>query len=280
MAWRNELTRTSLSSTKGSAMSCSRVGTTPCISTHWRPTRWKKLSRKGPGSPGGHHVQPWASNGPLQQRRQRVSWAALEHCQQFRGSDPPPLLSTRETHLECLKTARNLLWFCEINGSFQFRNLWKWLVVICAWLLSNTGTAVIWYRRLTLSWAVVLSYTLAWPSLIWWWITWIQPGTIFYLPGQNGLFLNPFSGKYGQKGSASLPYPLRLDFFFWYFFPHHTWNLKMGRGSTFYQANTPISILNLPYEMFSFRTWVMYRAGSVYLEAMDSSCTSFTPQIG
>jgi len=55
-------------------------------------------------------------------------------------------------------------------------------VVVCAQLLSNTGTAVMWYHGLTLSWTVVLSYTLAWPSQIWWWITWIQPGAIFYLP--------------------------------------------------------------------------------------------------
>lgn len=47
-----------------------------------------------------------------------------------------------------------------------------------------------------------------------------------------------------------------------------------------YQANTPISIFNLPYEMLSFRACVMYHAGSVYLEFIDSSCTSFTRQIG
>jgi len=57
----------------------------------------KQLCREGPGGPGGHQVDHEAAICPCG----RGSQHQAENCQQVRGGDPSPLLSTGETALEC-----------------------------------------------------------------------------------------------------------------------------------------------------------------------------------
>ena len=59
-----------------------------------------QLLRKGPGVPGGHQVDHKAAMCPCGKGGQRPPGLhQAEHCQEVRGSNPSPLLSTGEMQL-------------------------------------------------------------------------------------------------------------------------------------------------------------------------------------
>lgn len=99
--WRNRLTRTSWSSTRRSAKSCTWEEKIQGINTCWGSPRWKASRQK---RTWGLSFWTWASsctwprNVYLQWRKLMVSWLALgEVCQKVKGQDPYPLLSTGES---------------------------------------------------------------------------------------------------------------------------------------------------------------------------------------